>query len=448
MFSQFRLKRLVPAAAAMVILLSVACGDGEPAAEIDNAEVPQAPSLALPSPGAITSALDDASGPDFPEFPEVTPAERTLEMPPEVPEELKIIWEAWQFLAQDYVDRSKLDPEASSEGAIRGMLRALGDPEMSYVSPEVMKGVFQDVFRGNFEGIGAYVQMNAAGKLVIVSPIEGGPAEAAGIRPGDIVLEVDGESLEGLGVLEAVAKIRGPRGGLPVKLLVKHLGAIDPVVIEIIRGRIPLTSVLLRSEPGDRLMHVRITNFYPNTVDQLKEVILKAVSEGAEGLILDLRDNPGGTLDAVVDVASQFLDDGLVLYDVDGNGRRNEWRVRAGGVATDIPMVVLVNAGSASSSEVLVGALQDHKRAKVIGVSTYGKGSVNILRQLSNGGGLYITIAHWYTPLGRLIQEEGLEPDVEVEDRDRTEADVKQLKRAIQELEELVEARQSANLSS
>ena len=277
-----------------------------------------------------------------------------------------------------------------------------------------------------------------------MSPIPGGPAEAAGIRPGDIILEVDGESIEGLSLLEAVSKIRGPKGSI-VALLVKHLGALDPVLLSIKRGVIPLVSVISRSQPGDRFAHIRITNFYPNTSDALRETILKAVEDGAQGIILDVRDNDGGTLDSVVDIASLFLDveDDLVLYVEKGDGTRTNWRVRDMGIAKGIPMVVLVNERSASSSEVLAGALQDHDRATVVGTTTFGKGSVNILRTLSNGGGLYITIAHWYTPLGRLIQGEGLTPDIEVVERDPREADVQQLRRAFEELEQKTDSKSS-----
>ena len=442
MTKQLNIRRLIAVLIVLATVTAFACGGDKsapeaaaPAASVPSLEsAPAAPlqepaSPTLPSETATFTGVSDA-----PRGPKVTELPEPAVMPEGVSEELKIIWEAWEHLLNDYVDKSKLEPEAFSEEAIRGMLRALGDPEMSYIRPQVMAGSFDDVFRGNFEGIGAHVTMNRGGKLVIVAPIAGSPADLAGIRPGDIVLDVDGESLEGLSLLEGVAKIRGPKG-TPVELLVKHISDIDPVLITVTRGLIPLTSVRLRSEPDAKFAHIRITDFYPNTVDHLRETILKAKDGGAKGLILDIRNNPGGTLDSVVDVASQFLEDGLVLYSLGGDGKRRDWEVRSGGVATDIPMVVLVNQFSASSSEVLVGALQDHQRAKVIGATTYGKGSVNILRRLSNGGGLYITIAHWYTPRGRLIEDEGLVPDIVVEDRDAREADVKQLKRAIEELE-------------
>ena len=272
--------------------------------------------------------------------------------------------------------------------------------------------------------------MRADGRLVIVAPIEGSPADQAGIRPGDVILEVDDEDILGLSLLEAVNKIRGPRG-TKVKLLILHLSALDPVIIVVERGIIPLESVLLRSEPGDRLAHIRLTNFYTDTADKLSQTINDVAGDGAEGILIDVRDNPGGLLSSVVDVTSLFLEDGLVLYEVDGEGRRTNWAVRRkGGVAREIPVVILANEFSASASEILVGALQDHDRATFIGAQTFGKGSVNILRGLGNGGGLFLTFAHWFTPSGRLIQGNGLAPDIEVVARDAREADTMQLEKA------------------
>ena len=419
-------KRLKMYLATLVVLLAIAaaaCGgdDGDAAESSDTASAPDAVSI----------------NPESPVFPEVVQPEKAVERRNPVPEDLSIIWEAWSFLLDDYVDASALNPEAFSEEAVRGMLTILGDRQTAYISPEVVTGSFSDVFRGNFEGIGAHVNLNRAGRLIIVSPIEGGPAEAAGIRPGDIILEVDGEVIEGLSLLEAVARIRGPKGTV-VQLLVKHLGALDPVLISVERNVIPLVSVVLRSQPGDKFAHIRLTQFFPNSPEALKEMLQQVIDDGAEGLILDIRDNDGGTLNAVVEIASMFLDpeeQDLVLYVQKGDGSRTNWKIRDVGIAKSIPMVILVNERSASSSEVLAGALQDHERATVIGTTTFGKGSVNILRPLSNGGGLYITIAHWYTPFGRIIQGEGLTPDIEVTDRDRQEADIQQLRAAIEELE-------------
>ncbi len=378
---------------------------------------------------------------EYPTLPEVVPSDKPVVRPDAVPGDLGIVWEAWSLLNRDYVDPSELEGEDFSERAIRGMLTVLNDPQTAYLSPEIMTGSFQDVFRGNFEGIGAHVNMNRDGQLVIVKPIPGGPAEAAGIKPGDIILEADGEKLDGMSLLEAVSKVRGPKGST-VELLVKHLGALDPVVIAVIRDEIPLVSVRLRSQPDDRFAHVRIEQFYPTTPDDLRETILQAVDAGAEGIILDVRDNDGGTLDSVVGIASLFLktEDELVLYVEKGDGQRQNYYAKPDmQIATEVPMVMLINERSASSSEVLAGALQDHGRATIIGEQSFGKGSVNILRPLSNGGGLYITIAHWHTPSGRLIHGEGITPDIEVSHRDAQEQDVQQLRRAIEELTRMVD---------
>ena len=442
------LATIVPILAALALLLLAGCsGSGAETPEQPAPAAVAAPSLEdspAPAAGAPTEAEQAF---DATNVPTVTPLEKPIELPDEVPDEFRIIWEAWQHLTRDYVDKSKLDSDSFSEEAIRGMLKVLGDPETAYVSPSVLKGDFRDVFRGEFEGIGANVQMNARGSLMIVSPIPGGPAEGAGIVAGDIVLEVNGESLQGLSTMEAVSKIRGPRG-TTIVLLVKHLLEPTPVEISVTRGLIPLESVYLRSDPGEEYVHIRLTHYYPDTAEKLGAMVSTAVAQGAKGLILDVRSNGGGLLGSAVDIASLFLDDRLVVYSVNGEGRRSEWSSKRGEVAKDLPMVILVDKGSASASEVLAGALQDHDRATVIGSSTYGKGSVNILRELSNGGGLYITISHWYTPLGRLIQDTGLEPDIEVTDRDSKEADIKQLKRAIEELKRMTATRSTDSLAS
>ena len=364
--------------------------------------------------------------------------------PDAVPGDLGVVWEAWSLLNRDYVDPSELDGEDFSERAIRGMLTVLNDPQTAYLSPEIMTGSFQDVFRGNFEGIGAHVNMNRDGtaRHRQADPRRSGRGrrhQAGRHHPRGGRRRAGGNEPAG----GSFGKVRGPKGST-VELLVKHLGALDPVLIAVIRDEIPLVSVRLRSQPDDRFAHVRIEQFYPTTPDDLRETVLQAVEAGAEGIILDVRDNDGGTLDSVVGIASLFLnpDDDLVLYVEKGDGTRQNWPVRPGlhmQSTTDVPMVMLINERSASSSEVLAGAFQDHGRATIIGEQSFGKGSVNILRPLSNGGGLYITIAHWHTPTGRLIHGEGITPDIEVTHRDAQEQDVQQLRRAIEELTRMVD---------
>ena len=334
--------------------------------------------------------------------------------PDEVPEGLEIVWEAYSLLVREYVDRDKIDPEKLSEGAVQGMLEALDDRYTAYISPQTFR-MEQEGFEGKFEGIGATIEQTADGKrIVIVAPLPDTPAENAGIRAGDIILAVDGEDTEGWSVIEAVNRIRGPKG-TSVELLVQHLGEVEPVTITVVRGTIPLLSLQARMLQDEPYGLIHINTFTAETPRELRRALDDLMEQDARGIVLDLRRNPGGLLNATVDVASEFLTDGLVTYEIDGRGNRDDWRVRSGGKYPDVPLVLLVDAFSASGSEVLAGALQDHGRAAVIGTQTFGKGSVNLLRELSNGGGLYLTVAHWYTPNGRLIEGEGVGPDVVVE---------------------------------
>ena len=382
-----------------------------------------------------TRAPSDSAAPDAPLLPALIPQDMPLEAPEGVPEELAVVWQVWSMLAAEHVDRATFDPEIFTEASIKGMLVALEDPHTNYVRPDVF-GIENEDIRGRFEGIGAHVSMSADGRLMVVAPIADSPAEKAGIRPGDVIHEVDGESILGISLIEAVSKIRGPRGSI-VSLLVQHVGDTEKVIIEVERGIIPLQSVILRSEPGRRVAHIRLTNFYEDTADKLSETIREALAAGAEGIVLDVRDNPGGLLNSVVDVTSLFLKDGLVImYELDGDGNRRDWIVRrSDDVLGEVPLVILANQFSASASEILVGALQDHDRATVVGKKTFGKGSVNILRQLDNGGGLFITFARWFTPSGRVIDRNGLEPDIDITHGDPQQEDIRQLEKAIETLE-------------
>jgi len=266
---------------------------------------------------------------------------------------------------------------------------------------------------GSFEGIGVIIAMEY-GELTVISPIADGPAERQGARAGDKILEIDGEPTSAMSLMEAVLKIRGTKG-TTVTLLVLHQGETTPVVIEIVREEIELDSVYLNMLPDD-IAHIEITYFSERTLDELTAALNQAIQSGARGIILDLRGNPGGLLGSVVDVASEFLDGGIVYYEAYGAGHEPEPRLASsGGLATDLPLAVIVNAGSASGSEVLAGALQDHERAPLIGTKTYGKGSVNILRRLSDGSALYMTTAYWLTPNRNQIEGVGITPDFEVE---------------------------------
>ena len=348
-----------------------------------------------------------------------------------LPPEFDRLGEAWSLLEREHIDRQELDPKTVSDGAIRGMLRALDDPYASFLDAQQFDIESQEI-RGFFEGIGAQVGIRED-RLTIIAPLPDTPAEQSGIRPGDIILEIDGESADGISLLEAVSKIRGQRG-TSVELLVLHLNQTEATLIAITRGVIPLETVRFAMRP-DGIGHLRISSFSDTTNQQVEAAIQEFRAANGTGLIVDLRNNPGGLLKAVVDVTSQFLEDGLVTYELDAQGSRREWKVSPDGKGKDIPMVVLINEFSASASEVFSGAIIDHNRAPVIGVTSFGKGSVNTMRGLSDGSGIFFTIARWYTPNGNLIEGEGITPTLAVSIPEDASSDV-QLERAIEILQQ------------
>ena len=369
------------------------------------------------------------SGTTAPYFITPTPLDDSLGSSKGTPSELASVWEAWAFLNKDHVDRSLFDSEEFEEFAIKGMIEAIDDPHTSYIEPKVL-AIEQEDLSGQFEGIGAHVRQREDGAIQIISPVEGGPAARSGIRAGDIIVAVDGNSLEGISLLDAISKIRGPQG-TEVLLTVRHIGSSALVEISVIRDTIALPSVLLRSEEGDRIAHIRITEFKSDTAGQFETILSQQLEAGSEALILDLRNNPGGYLQQVFDIADMFLNEQVVLVER-RQGEEKTWRSNAEGIALDIPMVILVNKFSASGSEIIMGAFQDSKRAEIIGENTFGKGTVNVFRELSNGGGIYMSIGRWYTPSMRLIEGNGLEPDYIITSLDSAEADTNQVNKAME----------------
>ena len=322
---------------------------------------------------------------------------------------LGMVGQVWDIIFRDYVDKDKLDAEALAQGAVRGMVEALDDPYTAYLDATAYE-LSQRELEGKFEGIGAHVAAED-GQVVIIAPIADSPAEEAGIRAGDVILEVDGQSIAGMSLVEVVLIVQGPRG-TAVTLSVLHEDETEPEVIEIVRAEIEVPSV--RFEMMEDIAYINITNFSERTAEELSPV-LEEVNRQASGIILDLRSNPGGLLSTVVAVTSFFLKEGVVVDIVDNEGNSFAYPVEPGQVATDLPVVVLVNEYSASGSEVLAGALQDYGRAVIAGKKTYGKGSANQMYGLEDGSALYITYARWLTPKGRLIEGEGLPPDYELD---------------------------------
>ena len=272
------------------------------------------------------------------------------------------------------------------------------------------------------------------GRLLILGPRPDSPASRAGIRPGDIVVAVDGVDIEGLDLPEAVDLIRGPKGST-VDLRIIRPGALHSIDISVVRDTIRLTNVNARMQE-DGVGYIGVGTFDAKTADGVREAIAGLRSEGARGLVLDLRNNTGGLVDAAVRVVSEFVESGLVFVVRNSDGTDEEYEATGEGTAYDLPLVVLVNGFSASASEIVSGALQDHDRAVVVGVRTFGKGSVNQLSQLDSGSGLYVTVARWLTPDGRVIEAEGVEPDVVVGDP----IDVRGSQRVSQRAQALCEA--------
>jgi len=321
-------------------------------------------------------------------------------------DELEIVEEVWVLIHEEFVDIADVADSELAEAAIRGMIEALEDPYTAYLDPKE-NAISSTELEGDFSGIGAIITMKNE-RLMVVAPIEGSPAEKAGILPGDEILEVDGEPVTNLTLIETTLLIRG-EGGTAVSLLILHKADDIPVTLDIIRDRIEVPSVKYEMLDDD-IAHIMVTNFSNRTAEEFRSALTEV--GGAKGIILDMRANPGGAVNAAVSVVSQFVDEGIVVYALDNEGERDEWPVENGGVALEVPLVILVDSYSASASEVVAGALQDHDRGVVIGEVTYGKGKMSLVNELSNGGALYVTFARWFTPLGRQIDGEGIIPDI------------------------------------
>ncbi|MFO7583352.1 MAG: S41 family peptidase [Anaerolineales bacterium] len=356
------------------------------------------------------------------------------------PADLQILfqpfWEAWQIVHTQYVDQP-LDDVALMQGAIRGMLEAIGDQHTSYMDPEEFIDANAGL-EGTYEGIGAYVD-TSGDYLTIISPIKNSPAESAGLRPGDRIVAIDGEDMTGIQPELARRRVLGPAGSVVVLTILRE-GEPEPLLFEITRAQIVVASVeheMLENNIG----YVKLNTFGDTTNRELRAALQEIMDNNPRGLIFDLRNNGGGYLQTAVDVASQFIPQGVVLIERYGDGREDTYEARRGGLATEIPLVVLVNEGSASASEIVAGAIQDYGRGKLVGMTTFGKGSVQIWNPLSgNQGAVRVTIAKWLTPLERTIHEVGLEPDFEVEltEEDFDAQQDPQLDKAIEVLEQLI----------
>lgn len=320
--------------------------------------------------------------------------------------------EAWNAIQDHYVDRASVKPRPLTHGAISGMVAALGDTGHSmFLSPEMIKEE-EEFTSGKYEGIGAEVKMKED-QVVIVTPLDGSPAQKAGLQPGQVILAVDGQDIMGLNLFQVVKRISGPAGTrVSLRILDSKTGLTREV--SLVRAAIIMNNVRWLRLAATRVAHLRIAGFSEGVSKDLQKALSEIMTQDLKSLILDLRNNPGGLLKEAVSSASQFLSDGDVLLEKDAAGRITSLPVEKGGQALSIPMVVLVNKGTASAAEIVAGALQDHGRASLVGTATFGTGTVLQQFPLSDGSALLLAVQEWLTPNGNKIWHKGITPNFTV----------------------------------
>ena len=321
-------------------------------------------------------------------------------------EDLKTFSEVLTQIQKHYVEDAKIKDLV--QGAIRGMLSTL-DPHSAYMTPEMYKEI-QVETKGEFGGVGIQIGIKDS-RLAVIAPIEGTPAHKAGVKAGDFIIKVNDDTTKDLTLMDAVQKMRGPKG-TKVSLTIQRDGVTDPLVFTLVRDTIKIESVKSKMIEGN-IAYVRLTQFQEQSGKDLAKALKQFKDQKVQGTILDLRNNPGGLLTAAVEVSEQFVGLGkLIVYIKGRDGRKDEYTSRAKEQTEEGPMIVLVNEGSASASEIVAGALQDWGRAVIVGNTTFGKGSVQTILPLTDGSGLRLTTAKYYTPKGRSIQSTGITPDI------------------------------------
>ena len=323
--------------------------------------------------------------------------------------DFQLITEAWNKIQQNYVDKSAEQTQPLTYGAISGMVTALGDTgHTTFLTPQMVKSE-QSYQQGQFEGIGAQVE-DQNGQTTIVAPFDNSPAQRAGLHAGDAILKVDGTDVTGLPVDQVVNKILGP-AGTSVTLTIYDPTTKKTFDLTLVRERIVINNVTWQKLPGTSIAHLRLAGFSQGVSRQLAQALTDMQQQGVTGVILDLRNNPGGLLSEAINTTSQFLSSGDVLLEQNAQGQVTHVAARSGGAATKMPMVVLINKGSASASEIVAGALQDAGRGVLVGDTTFGTGTVLNQFSLSDGSALMLAIEEWLTPNGRVIWHKGITPD-------------------------------------
>lgn len=351
--------------------------------------------------------------------------------------DFSLFWEVWDRLGTNYFDKSKLDSQKMVLGAIKGMVSSLGDPYTVFLPPDEQKRTQEDL-GGEFEGIGIQIGFKGT-QLAVIAPLEGSPAEKAGVKAGDFIVGIKDKNKKvdtgtfGMSLPDAVQAIRGSAGSA-VTLLLTREEADKPIEKEITRAKIEVPSVKLSFVgQNNSVARLQLFRFGDNTNGEWGKAIEEIRKKNVKGMILDLRNNPGGYLNGAVAITSEFISQGVVVIQENGQETRQEFKASGKARLLDIPLAVLVNGGSASASEIVAGALRDNNRAKIIGEKTFGKGTIQEAQQLDLSG-LHITTARWLTPKETWVNDKaGLEPDIEIKDNPDTEKD-EQLEKAIEEL--------------
>jgi carboxyl-terminal processing protease len=329
----------------------------------------------------------------------------------EIYDELRILHEALAKLRENHLEINKVPLKELIYGAIEGMIKKLGDPHTRFMPPDTYREMRVET-KGAFGGLGIVITIRDE-KLIIIAPIESTPAYRAGIKPRDWITHIEGEPTAELSLSEAVKRLRG-KPKTKVRITIRREGEEEPLEFELVREIIRIKSVrygVIRDDIG----YLRIITFNQNTIDELDEALKSQEIAQTKSLILDLRNNPGGLLDVAVPVANRFISEGLIVYTKGRSGQEIRFKATKDGTFPDCPLVVLINRGSASASEIVAGAIQDSKRGIILGTKSFGKGSVQTVLPLEDGSGLAITTAKYYTPSGRSIHEVGIEPDIVVE---------------------------------
>lgn len=326
--------------------------------------------------------------------------------------DFSLFWKVWDLVREKHISKSSLDSKKMVYGAINGMLKATGDPYTSFFDPAESKAFSEDL-GGSFEGIGAELGVKDS-MLTVIAPLDGSPSQRAGLRAGDKILKIEGKTVSDMTVDEAVGLIRGKKG-TDVHLTILPNGQKDTKEVTITRDTINVKSVKLEMKDNG-VAYIKINEFGENTDKEFDVAMNTVLSSGAKGIVLDLRNDPGGLLDRCVSIASRMIPEGkVVVTEEDSSGKRSNLNTKGGDKLSQLPIVVLINEGSASASEILAGALKDDQGDVLVGKKSFGKGSVQELSNLPGGSSVKITVAKWLTPNGDYIMEKGINPDVEVD---------------------------------